>query len=77
MSQIIIYGTANCPKCQALKHALDNENLAYTYVDVRKDIEAAATLELLGYDLLPVISKGGNFFSDTSLKKQIQFAMEV
>lgn len=76
MSQLFIYGTANCPKCQALKYQLDKRKIEYTYVDVRKDINAAAELELHGLDLLPVLSRDGKFFSDTSLEKQIQFAME-
>lgn len=58
MSQVTIYGTECCPRCQALKHRMDNLKLKYTYVDVMKDSQAADKLTELGFNTLPVLRVG-------------------
>lgn len=76
MSQVIIYGTTNCPRCNALKHELDKRSIEYTSVDVRTDADAATMLSKRGFDLLPVISKDDKFFAEPLLEKQLKFIME-
>lgn len=76
MSQITIYGTATCQRCNALKNSLDRLHIKYDYVDIRNDNEAAQKLIDLGYSTLPVVCRN-EFFASPSLEKMINFTKGV
>ena len=67
MSQITLYGTSRCPRCQTLKHYLDNLKAEYVYVDVEKDSHAADILTELGFNALPVLSKDEEYLANPSI----------
>ena len=67
MSQLTLYGTERCPRCQTLKHTLDDLKAEYTYVDVMKDSQAADRLVELGFEALPVLSKNGEYFANPNI----------
>ena len=74
MPQVTLYGTANCPRCNALKHHLECRHVEHTYVDIRQDEEAAQKLIDLDLTTLPVLLKEGEYYADSSIQKMLNFA---
>lgn len=54
---IIIYGRPNCPGVPPALRLLDAAGVAYEYVDIRQDPEAAARLRAItgGYESVPTL----------------------
>jgi glutaredoxin-like YruB-family protein len=60
ISKVTVYGTPWCPWCNRTKSYLDENAIAYDYVDVSSDGKAAMTLvERTGQRGVPVIDIDG------------------
>ena len=57
MSDIKMYGTRWCPDCHRAKQVLARQNIAYDWIDIEQDTEAAAYVEKVngGYKSVPTI----------------------
>ncbi len=40
--QIVMYGTSWCPDCRRAQRVLEQNGVAYTYVNIERDAQAAA-----------------------------------
>jgi mycoredoxin len=40
--QIVMYGTSWCPDCRRAQRVLEQHGVAYTYVNIERDAQAAA-----------------------------------
>ena len=61
-NQLLLYGRPGCPMVPPVRALLDEAGAAYTYLDVRKDAEAAVRLRQLtgGFESVPtVVLPGG------------------
>lgn len=56
---ITVYGKPGCQQCTATTRKLDQLGLAYSYVDVAVDVDAACRLQAEGHRTLPVIVAKG------------------
>jgi len=54
---IILYGRPGCPSVTPIRRLLDEADVAYDYLDIRQDAEAAARLRQLtgGYESVPTL----------------------
>jgi mycoredoxin len=52
-----MYGTSWCPDCARAKQVLARQNVAYDWIDIEKDQEAAAYVQKVngGYKSVPTI----------------------
>lgn len=50
-----LYGTASCPQCQGAKKYLEQKQVQFEYIDVRKNPEGMKELESRGLATLPVV----------------------
>lgn len=60
--QLLLYGRPGCPMVPPVRALLDEAGVEYTYLDVRKDSEAAVRLRQLtgGFESVPtVVLPGG------------------
>jgi mycoredoxin len=62
VEQLILYGRPGCPMVPPVRALLDEAGVAYTYLDIRQDAEAAVRLRQLtgGFESVPtVVLPGG------------------
>ena len=57
MNKIKMYGTKWCPDCHRAKQVFDRRNIAYDWIDIEQDEEAAVYVEKIngGYKSVPTI----------------------
>lgn len=55
--QILVYGTSWCPDCRRAQRLLDQSGIAYTYVNIEEDPNAATYVMQVnrGYQSVPTI----------------------
>lgn len=55
--KVILYGHATCPKVPPTRGLLAQSNVEYEYIDIRKDLQAAATVRAInnGYESVPTL----------------------
>ncbi|WP_374687127.1 glutaredoxin family protein [Promineifilum sp.] len=55
--RILLYGRPGCPSVTPVRRLLDEAGVAYNYLDIRQDAEAAARLRQLtgGYESVPTL----------------------
>lgn len=61
-NQVLLYGRPGCPMVPPVRALLDDAGVEYTYLDIRKDAEAAVRLRQLtgGFESVPtVVLPGG------------------
>lgn len=59
MSETIkLYGSEGCPTCMGAKKYLEQRDVPFEYIDVRKDPEGMKVLDDLGITVIPVITCG-------------------
>ena len=52
---ITVYTKPQCVQCDATKRWLDNNDIAYTTVDISKDLDALDRIVALGFRAAPVV----------------------
>ena len=55
MNEITVFTKPNCVQCEATKRWLDNNDIAYTTVDISKDLKALDRIVALGFRAAPVV----------------------
>lgn len=53
--KIKLYGSGGCPTCMGAKKYLEQREVPFEYIDVRKDPEGMKVLDDLGISTIPVI----------------------
>lgn len=55
--RIVLYGTPWCGDCRRARRVLDERKVAYDYIDIEQDAEAAALVERVnnGFQSVPTI----------------------
>ena len=68
MERVVVYSTANCPKCEKLKHGLQGGELEFTEMDMTSK---EAQIELRFNDVFtvnaPVLQVGDDFFTSDQI----------
>lgn len=60
---ITVYTTPTCTQCSMTKKHLDQQNIAYTVIDVSTDIASLEYVRSLGYTAAPVVVAGNKHWS--------------
>lgn len=60
---ITVFSKPNCVQCTATTRKLDALGLAYRYVDVTEDLDAACRLRAEGHRQMPVVEADGEVWS--------------
>ncbi len=69
---ILIYGTNWCPDCTRVRKFMDANNIAYVWINIKKDPSACAIVEKVnnGNQSVPTISwPDGSFLVEPSIKQ--------
>ena len=68
MERVVVYSTANCPKCEKLKSGLQAGELEYTEMDMTSK-EAQTELRFNGVFTVnaPVLQVGDDFFTSDQI----------
>lgn len=53
---IKLYGSSGCPTCMGAKKYLEQREVPFEYIDVRKDPDGMKVLDDLGITVIPVIT---------------------
>ncbi len=61
-----LYSTKQCGKCQILKKQLEENNIAFEYIDVHKDEKALDLLLSKNLSALPIVEKNGEFIENAN-----------
>ena len=68
MERVVVYSTANCPKCEKLKCSLQGDELRFTEMDMTSK-EAQTELRFNGVFTVtaPVLQVGDDFFTSDQI----------
>lgn len=68
---IVVYSGDNCPRCVEVKKYLDNKDVEYKEVNVRKDAEALTFLKSLGFTSIPQVFKDNEWLCGYEKYKEV------
>lgn len=74
---IKLYGSSGCPTCMGTKAYLEQRDVPFEYIDVRKNPEGVKELEELGIHTIPVITSNDKVVAGFSPKEIDKIIKEV